>query len=264
MNYRAMYALYHDPRFIDGIQDYCDRWCERCPLTSRCFLFASEAAKAAGDDVPVELDSALEEEWNNFHDVVEMMESAAKECGMDVSTFYNTVFKKSRPGWRQQARKHKLSRAAMRYTDLVNEWIDRTCGPDDDLPEALLEPEPLCSPEVKKMEIVTDAVDVIFWYQARIFMMLVQGLNPDDDSKVLEDDPIQNFANGCVKVALLGIESSILAWSNLIRCVPSLSDEILPFIARLEKVKKMTDRAFPHARQFVRPGFDDGAAAMEQ
>ena len=30
-------------RFIDGIHNYCDRWCERCPLTARCRLFAMEA-----------------------------------------------------------------------------------------------------------------------------------------------------------------------------------------------------------------------------
>jgi hypothetical protein len=25
-----------DPKYIPGICNYCDRWCERCPFTSRC------------------------------------------------------------------------------------------------------------------------------------------------------------------------------------------------------------------------------------
>ena len=29
--------------FIVGIFNYCDRWCERCPFTSRCRLFATLA-----------------------------------------------------------------------------------------------------------------------------------------------------------------------------------------------------------------------------
>ncbi len=29
--------------FIVGIFNYCDRWCERCPLTSRCRVFADMA-----------------------------------------------------------------------------------------------------------------------------------------------------------------------------------------------------------------------------
>ena len=28
--------------FIVGVYNYCDRWCERCPLTSRCRVFAEE------------------------------------------------------------------------------------------------------------------------------------------------------------------------------------------------------------------------------
>ncbi|MDY6953748.1 MAG: hypothetical protein SWE60_19750 [Thermodesulfobacteriota bacterium] len=27
-------------QFISGIHNYCDRWCERCPLTSRCMNFS--------------------------------------------------------------------------------------------------------------------------------------------------------------------------------------------------------------------------------
>jgi len=31
-----------DPDFIDFIDSYCDRWCERCPLTHRCATFDYE------------------------------------------------------------------------------------------------------------------------------------------------------------------------------------------------------------------------------
>src|SRR5439155_24301861 len=29
-------------KYIDGIFNYCDRWCERCPFTSRCRSFDME------------------------------------------------------------------------------------------------------------------------------------------------------------------------------------------------------------------------------
>lgn len=29
-----------DSRFIEGIYNYCDRWCERCPFASRCLNYA--------------------------------------------------------------------------------------------------------------------------------------------------------------------------------------------------------------------------------
>src|SRR5687768_2257063 len=31
-----------EERFIPGIYNYCDRWCERCGFTSRCRVFADE------------------------------------------------------------------------------------------------------------------------------------------------------------------------------------------------------------------------------
>ena len=31
-----------DQGFIPSIHNYCDRWCERCPFTSRCRAYAME------------------------------------------------------------------------------------------------------------------------------------------------------------------------------------------------------------------------------
>lgn len=42
-----------DPRHIPGIYNYCDRWCERCLLTTRCLTFASEE-----DDFPKDSDGS--------------------------------------------------------------------------------------------------------------------------------------------------------------------------------------------------------------
>ena len=39
---RSLKELAGDPQFISGVYNYCDRWCERCPLTSRCFVYATE------------------------------------------------------------------------------------------------------------------------------------------------------------------------------------------------------------------------------
>ena len=36
---------------IDFISSYCDRWCERCVFTSRCSLFAVQAALEMCGDV---------------------------------------------------------------------------------------------------------------------------------------------------------------------------------------------------------------------
>ena len=43
MRRRSLTQLADNPDLIDGIYNYCDRWCERCPFTSRCLVYATEA-----------------------------------------------------------------------------------------------------------------------------------------------------------------------------------------------------------------------------
>jgi hypothetical protein len=42
MRAKDLFKLAEDPRFISGIYNYCDRWCERCPFTARCLVYAQE------------------------------------------------------------------------------------------------------------------------------------------------------------------------------------------------------------------------------
>src|SRR5690606_20035640 len=53
----------NDSNYIDGIFNYCDRWCERCPFTSQCRTFAMEQeyerAEQEGRD-PEDID------WDSF------------------------------------------------------------------------------------------------------------------------------------------------------------------------------------------------------
>lgn len=275
MNYRALFRLSRDPRFISGIHDYCDGWCERCPLTSRCFRFAADAARAdealqtAGNDKPVLLDGDQEEAWREIEEkfrlVSEMIECEAKERGMDLSTFSSTLLEERTEVLHQRALDHKLSLAAKRYADMADLWLERISSLDSAATEPLIELKPAVSSEAAELiEMAADATEVILWYQHQIWVMLVRGLNPDDEPWILEEDPIQNFANGYVKVAPLGIDRSILGWNKLLHCLPCRPAEILPHIERLDELRKMTEEQFPNARQFIRPGFDDGTAGMVQ
>ena len=42
MRRRTLTELANNPDLIPGIYNSCDRWCERCPLTSRCLVYATE------------------------------------------------------------------------------------------------------------------------------------------------------------------------------------------------------------------------------
>src|SRR6266481_3050097 len=39
MRTKDLIDLAENSEFISGVYNYCDRWCERCPFTSRCAVY---------------------------------------------------------------------------------------------------------------------------------------------------------------------------------------------------------------------------------
>jgi hypothetical protein len=76
--------LARDPRFIPGIYNYCDRWCERCPFTARCLVYIQEQ-QHWGDTAR---DVTNAEFWNKlgetFQQTIELVRELAAEQGIDV------------------------------------------------------------------------------------------------------------------------------------------------------------------------------------
>ena len=59
---------------------------------------------------------------------------------------------------------------------------------------------------------------------------------------------------------LIGIERAPAAWGIMLRHFPEREDDILSFLATLKGLQRQTEREFPDARTFIRPGFDGGPA----
>ena len=62
MRTRNLIDLTDNPNLISGIHNYCDRWCERCPLTARCLVYdaaCSHALAGEKDAAFASLDQAL-------------------------------------------------------------------------------------------------------------------------------------------------------------------------------------------------------------
>jgi hypothetical protein len=74
-----------DPKYVKGIYNYCDRWCERCPFTSRC-LNCELVERKFGD--LEEKDGLNEAFWQRFsemlHETLELVCETARERGIDL------------------------------------------------------------------------------------------------------------------------------------------------------------------------------------
>jgi len=70
------------------------------------------------------------------------------------------------------------------------------------------------------------------------------------------EDSIQNDFNGSAKIALIAVNRSREAWTQLFTLIPD-EDSVLPILASLTKIDKTGREKFPNAIKFLRPGFDD-------
>jgi hypothetical protein len=63
--------------------------------------------------------------------------------------------------------------------------------------------------------------------------------------------------DGSAKIALMAVDRSIAAWATLRKAVADEADTILDFMVLLDRLRRGMEKAFPDARAFVRPGFDE-------
>jgi hypothetical protein len=86
MKRKSLLRMAQDPKFISGIYNYCDRWCERCSLSDRCLIHAMERTEEASDPAGRDLDN--QKFWDklqwNFTETLEMVRADAKERGIDL------------------------------------------------------------------------------------------------------------------------------------------------------------------------------------
>lgn len=263
MDTKDILQMAENPRFISGIYNYCDRWCERCPFTSRCMVYALEQEDM---DDPDSRDINNEAFWRKMESILqqtlEMITDLAEEQGIDVESLDVDSEMKQRKQRRAEAEDHQLARVAQRYLEMVDEWFDSEKELFANKDEELITKVELgiIGPETDaEAESIIDAVEVIRWYQHQIYVKLMRALIRDDSDDFEEKNNLPKDSDGSVKVALIGMDRSISAWEKLRNHFPEKTDDILTILVHLDRLRRKTEKEFPNARSFVRPGFDTNA-----
>lgn len=255
MRRRTLTELARNPDLISGIYNYCDRWCERCPLSSRCLLYASE--KEDEDDSRESRDIQNEAFWRKlssiFQETREMVVEWANENGVDLTQVGDDEFEQ-RKQRRRQADNHPLAKAGKKYANAASDWFREF--------DQVVEVSDLAATEsdVEAAESLVDAREIIHWYQYQIAVKTIRALSSKMDEDHYDDPELDEFpcdSDGSAKVALLGIDRSIAAWRMMQLSMPERGESIIPMILLLEKLRRRLEQHFPTAREFVRPGFDE-------
>ena len=206
--------------YIVNISSFCDRWCARCPLTSRCELFVTHNC----DRNSTTMDSRA-----TLLTQVEIMRAAAERRGGEFPIHPGSQLpadlEPSPPGpcpevmnrapaLRKKAQQARLSANAS--VRLASETIEH------------------------------------FTLFVPVKMLLCLGTVSREGA-----GPKQSDANGWGKAALLGLDRMKAAWQVLVDTRHYTKSDVAPFLSEIARMQRNLERAVPDARAFVRPGFDE-------
>jgi hypothetical protein len=260
MDEEQMDELAGDPRFIPGIYNYCDAWCERCAFTARCLNYAMGQEMEA--EVSRSRDSENEAFWDELHETfestMEETEDQAEETDFDLDEeeFQESI--REHEEIHEAAQAQPCSRTAMRYIDVADAWLRSHEGLLDgkaDEPEASAPPDRAGTEPSSGAAGLRDCLEVVRWYQRQIYIKLCRAATGMIRGELEGNEYDPQDANGSAKVALLGIERSIAAWATLQHRFPDHEDIVLA-LGTLKRLLRQVEASFPNARAFRHPGFD--------
>ena len=223
--------------FIVGIFNYCDRWCETCPFTSRCGVFADVAKfeahadatlKALIDAPPHPQDVRERPQW--LVEMIDELNAATEEAMHETSTATADDLNSELP-----APYAMISTRAKEYAFRVHDWWRAT--------------------RVEAPLAVTDPRYVILQHATLIASKTyraLSGLATFDGDREFPPDH-----EGSAKVALIAVERSMTAWRDLLSTGGANDADVASFTVDLAALRSELDLAIPRARALVRPGFDE-------
>jgi hypothetical protein len=246
VNRERLKELAADERFIAGIYNYCDRWCERCPQTQHCMNFALSEEDFSD---PETRDIRNEAFWKKLSETLreglELLKEAGKKWGIDLENLDSVRDTESEGAKDEAMENHVICRAAKNYSDIVKDWFKK------------IEEFPFGIVTVAGQGVdLEEAFQVIRWYQYFIAAKVMRAIRGKTEEEGERGAQFPSDADGSAKIALIAIDRSIGAWAVIPRYNRLHTESIFEIISLLALLKQAVEETFPKARSFVRPGFD--------
>ena len=220
---------------IPGIYSYCDRRCERCRFSERCFSFRESVHVAVAPLLETASAAVAGTMSAQCRQPPPVDRSAA------VAFLAASRTQEAQDALREEATFNDVLVARSREYALITWRILRTLRPIVDL---------------RGDRQVREALDTAEYFSgmvaSKIFRAVWGAAQPEFDAADVQDD-----ANGSAKVARLFIDESRGAWRVLMEVGRASADGVpARLIALLNDLDTGMATRFPRAMDFVRPGFD--------
>lgn len=248
---RTLLDLADSGKFIPGIYNYCDRWCERCILSHKCLTYAHEQEIKEECNDPETNSLSSEKFWEqirlSFEVTLDMISEDAKRFGINLGELPDVE--------ETDNIENPVEVMADEYCFAMGKWLEENHEELNTKSNQLLTIYNNKEPALK----FSDAVEIVQWYcyfiSAKIhrsFFKLDSRLQQEDDDYDLISDN-----KGSAKIAVIAINRSIEALTVLYPEMKAQEDEILSFMSQLSRIKNQLLAIFPAVMKFKRPGFDE-------
>ena len=235
--------------YIEGIHNWCDRWCEHCKYTDRCMSFQME--KEAGID-PLKTDYSDEEIWKHVSqrlaEALELIRKHAVEMAIDIDNLPKV--EEELPSKRATHLKERCNTIHQSYIDRSRsffeenksffkekghesiQWVEMGLSSEEDA--------------VASWQKVNKQAEVIQWYTFFMGVKMQRAINGIDDMEEdYWDGPEQSDANRTARIVMVAIDRSMAAWRVMLDTFPEKEDDIIQTLALLSRFRRIVEETFP-------------------
>jgi hypothetical protein len=211
------------PRFVDGIDHYCDAWCSRCPGQRQCQSFAHRIREREPPEPPPAMLTFLQ------------------VAGRPLTNLEQAKLSRQVRREQHRRRSHPLTRRALRYADVSTRALTALERPVVALGDS----------------VVLAAFESASRFPFAIAVKTSRAVSDLDGGGRFTHARAQPGANGTAKLVRLMIAESIDAWDVLRHALVGGDGNVsATMIAQLSELDAELAETFPQAMAFVRPGLD--------
>lgn len=238
-----------EDKHIPGIYNYCDRWCERCKYTDRCYSYQMELEAGLTEE---EKDISNPKFWeyvsNNMAKALDMLRQHAEELGIDLDNL---------PDVEEPPPSQKVVELEGQWMKFHEEYMDKA--------EAFFEAGKEFFPEkgqesirwvemgikgeeetLARWQDVADKREIIGWYMFFIGAKISRALNGYDEiNEEHWGGPLNSDSYRTSRILVIAIERSMAAWQVFLEFFPEKEDDILDILALLDKLRRQVVALFP-------------------
>jgi hypothetical protein len=261
-------------KFIPGIYNYCDRWCERCAYTDRCRVCtmterSAERRRRRGED-PYSMDAALAEVGRNFEKAFRMLARTAKKEGWDLDELAKPTpeIEAAERAVERDVRKDPLVRESWRYMKGAAALLERLGEDFEDGAESAERRAEFMDvdDEVADLAAVREAIEVVSWDHMLIVAKVRRAIRGQREAADEEEEFGEGYLDDAVGSAFVAqrcLQRSQKALTTIYEWHDRADDEIIDLLAQAERIRRGLIARLPGCVDFVWPPPGGEAPAIE-